>query len=61
LQQLENKMADLNAEGATLESRLASNPLHHEVAEIGKRLSTVNDEIKALEDRWLSLTAAIEN
>jgi ATP-binding cassette subfamily F protein 3 len=61
LQTVEARMEVLNAEGSTLEARLADNPLHSEVADLAKRLKKVNDEIKDLEERWLKLSAQLES
>ena len=57
---VEEKMATLNAEAATLEARLSTNPHPAEIAETGKRLKWVSQEVKALEDSWLALTAQLE-
>jgi ATP-binding cassette subfamily F protein 3 len=54
-------MATLNTEGAALESRLSTNPHPQEIAEIGRSLKTVNDELAVLEDRWLDLSNRIES
>ena len=60
LQKTESRMQILSAEGAALEGKLASKLAPAEIAEPGKRLKTVNDELKTLEDRWLLLTTQIE-
>jgi ATP-binding cassette, subfamily F, member 3 len=31
-----------------------------EIAEVGRQLKTVNDELQALEERWLELSGEIE-
>ncbi|MGI9133249.1 MAG: ATP-binding cassette domain-containing protein, partial [Rhodoferax sp.] len=56
LQDVEARLERLNAEGAALEGRLADNPHPAEIAEIGRSLTRVNEELKALEDRWLELS-----
>jgi len=61
LQDVEARMAVLNGEGAALESRLSTNPHPQEIAEIGRSLKTVNDELATLEDRWLELSNRIES
>jgi len=43
-----------------LEGKLSQSPLPHEIAELGKRLKAVNDELKTLEDQWLLATEALE-
>lgn len=60
LQTMEERMEVLNEEGAALEIRLAAKPLLSEIAELGMRLTNVNDEIKELEDRWLKVSASLE-
>jgi ATP-binding cassette, subfamily F, member 3 len=60
LELVEARMNVLNGEGAALEARLAALPLPSEIADIGKRLKVVNDELKSLEDQWLELTAKAE-
>jgi ATP-binding cassette subfamily F protein 3 len=52
-------METLNGEGTALEDRLSTNPHPSEIAEIGRRLTTVNEELKALEDRWLALSTLL--
>ena len=60
LQSIEARMETLNTEGAAMESKLATNPHPSEIAEAGKRLKMVNNELKALEDQWLTLSANLE-
>jgi ATP-binding cassette subfamily F protein 3 len=60
LQDVEARMAELNTEGAALESRLSINPHPSEIAEIGRSLKVVNDELASLEDRWLDLSNRLE-
>jgi ATP-binding cassette subfamily F protein 3 len=60
IQTIEARMEVLNAEGAALEVRLAAQPLSSEIADLGKRLKSVNDEIKDLEDQWLKLSSQLE-
>ena len=57
---VEARMTVLNGEGAALEVRLAAAPLPAEIADIGKRITAVNDELRVLEDRWLELSAQME-
>jgi ATP-binding cassette subfamily F protein 3 len=58
---LDARIATVSNEGADLEGKLSQNPLPHEIAELGKRLKSVNDELKQLEDQWLSATEALES
>ena len=57
---LELRISTLNAEGADLEGKLGTNTHPTEIAEIGKSLKKVNDELKSLEDQWLKVTALLE-
>jgi ATP-binding cassette subfamily F protein 3 len=58
---VEEQMATLNAEGAALEGKLSTNPHPSVIAETGKRLKLVNQELKTLEDQWLELTGQLES
>ncbi len=60
IETVEGRMQVLNGEGAALESHLSTAVRPSEIAELGKRLKTVNDELKTLEDRWLDLSAQVE-
>lgn len=60
LAQIDERLAAVGAEKASLEARLA-NPLPApEIVEAGKRLKTLNDEIGQLEERWLALSDRLE-
>jgi ATP-binding cassette subfamily F protein 3 len=60
LEEVEARMAVLNGEGASLEGHLST--AHHptEIAEFGKRLKTVNDELQSLEEQWLTVSGKLE-
>ncbi len=60
IEEIEQRMALLNSEGAALEAHLCAAPPPAEIADIGRRLKTVNDELQALEEQWLSMSAQIE-
>ncbi len=60
MQDVEARMEALNGEGAALESRLSTNPHPQEIAEIGRSLKLVNDELAMLEDKWLDLSSRVE-
>ena len=60
LEQVDKKMATLSAEKAALEDKLSSPIPPAEIAEAGKRLKTVGDELDTLEERWLELSEQIE-
>ena len=60
LEQAEQRMAQLNGTKAELEARLAAPLPPAEIADAGKRLKSANDELAALEERWLDLSSRIE-
>ncbi|TXH89597.1 MAG: ATP-binding cassette domain-containing protein [Rhodoferax sp.] len=59
LQEVEARMALLNTQGSALEGQLATNTHPQEIAEIGRQLKAVTDELATLEDRWLNLSEQI--
>jgi ATP-binding cassette, subfamily F, member 3 len=61
LELVEARMTVLNGEGAAMEVRLADSPTPTEIAELGKRLKLVNDELQGLEEKWLSLSSEMES
>ena len=61
LQQVDDQLAALNHEGKDLENRLAKPLQPADLAQAGKRLKTVQQEIEALEAKWLELSQEIEN
>ena len=60
LQTVEASMASLQAEGTALENTLADNPHPTVLADAGRRLKIVNQELKTLEDQWLELSGKLE-
>jgi ATP-binding cassette, subfamily F, member 3 len=60
LEQADRQMAQLAAAKAQLESRLAAPLPAAEIAEVGRQLKAANDELQALEERWLALSGEIE-
>jgi ATP-binding cassette, subfamily F, member 3 len=60
LQQVDDQLATLNHEGKDLENRLAKPLQPADLAQAGKRLKTVQQEIEALEARWMELSQEIE-
>ena len=60
LNRVEAQMKVLNGEGAALEVHLSTAVRPSEIAELGKRLKSVNDEFKRVEDQWLDLSGKIE-
>jgi ATP-binding cassette subfamily F protein 3 len=61
LDHAERRMADLNADKAALEARMATALPPAEMAQAGRRLKAVNDELHVLEERWLALSGDIES
>ncbi len=61
LDQADKRIAELNDEKSAIEFRLASALPTAELAEAGKRLKAVNEELHRLEERWLALTDQIDN
>ncbi|HTH81221.1 MAG TPA: ATP-binding cassette domain-containing protein [Ramlibacter sp.] len=61
LEQSEKQMAQLNAEREDLEARLVSMSAPAELADAGRRLKSVSDELHTLEERWLQLSEQIDN
>ncbi|MBI2770837.1 MAG: ATP-binding cassette domain-containing protein [Burkholderiales bacterium] len=59
-EQAEKRMGELGADKSALEARLARPLPAADMAEAGKRLKAVNDELHALEERWLALAGEIE-
>ena len=60
LEAIEAQMGVLNGEGAALEVHLSTAVRPSEIAELGKRLKSVNDELKLLEDQWLDLSGRLD-
>jgi ATP-binding cassette, subfamily F, member 3 len=60
LEQSERRIATLEAERSQLEARLSGALPPQEIAEAGRRLKAVGDELARLEERWLALSGEIE-
>ena len=60
IQEIEAKMASLNAEGSALEGQLSAAPAPAEIADLGRRLSAVNNELQTLEEQWLEISTELE-
>jgi ATP-binding cassette subfamily F protein 3 len=60
LEQAERRIAALETEKSQLEQRLSSMLPPAEIAEAGRRLKGVTEELAALEERWLELSGQIE-
>jgi ATP-binding cassette subfamily F protein 3 len=58
--QVDERLAAAGTERTALEARLAQPLPPAEIAEAGKRLKTLNDEIGRLEERWLALSDQLE-
>nr|WP_181956275.1 ATP-binding cassette domain-containing protein [Ramlibacter lithotrophicus] len=60
LEQVDQRMAQLDGAKAELEARLAAPLPPAEIADAGKRLKSIHDEVAVLEERWLDLSSRIE-
>ena len=60
LEQIDQRMAALNAECTALHEQLAQPLPPADIADSGRRLKACTDEIASLEERWLELSEAIE-
>jgi ATP-binding cassette subfamily F protein 3 len=60
LEQNEQRMASIEAEKVQLEQLLSTPLPPAEIAEAGRRLKALADEVSALEERWLELTHLLE-
>ena len=61
LQGVDDQLATLNHEGKDLENRLSKPLQPADLAQAGKRLKTVQQEIETLEARWMELSQEIES
>ncbi len=60
LEQNEQRMAAIEKEKSALEQQLSTPLPPAEIAEAGRRLKALSDEVAMLEERWLELTAQLE-
>jgi ATP-binding cassette subfamily F protein 3 len=60
LEQNEQRMASIEAEKNQLEQLLTTAVSPAEMADAGRRLKTLSDEVAKLEERWLELTQLLE-
>jgi ATP-binding cassette subfamily F protein 3 len=60
LEQAERRIAALESDKGTLEAKLSTALPPAEIAEAGRRLKAVSDELASLEERWLELSGEIE-
>ncbi|MBM3363317.1 MAG: ATP-binding cassette domain-containing protein [Betaproteobacteria bacterium] len=60
LQQVEERLAAAQAEQQELERELSGTTVPQDLASIGKKLKSLQQEIEGLEERWLELGQAIE-
>ncbi|MEY4652364.1 MAG: hypothetical protein RI884_945 [Pseudomonadota bacterium] len=60
LEKTEQHMAALQQEQAALEAQLSLQPTPAQIAEAGRRLKTVGEELARLEETWLDLSTQIE-
>ena len=60
LEQIDQRLSALGAERADLEQRLTQSLPPAEIADLGRRLKTGHDETARLEERWLEISAELE-
>ncbi|MDB5858082.1 MAG: transporter related protein [Ramlibacter sp.] len=60
LDQAERRMGSLEQEKAGLEARMATPLPAADIAETGRRLKAITDELAKLEERWLAVSGEIE-
>jgi ATP-binding cassette subfamily F protein 3 len=60
LEQNEQRMTSIEAEKSRLEALLTATVSPAEMADAGRRLKALADEVAALEERWLELTSLLE-
>ena len=60
LEQNEHRMAIIEAEKGQLEQLLTTQLPPAEIAEAGRRLKALADEVSTLEERWLELSSLLE-
>jgi len=60
LEQVDQRMAQLGKDKTALEERLSTPLPPAEIAESGKKLKAIGDELERLEERWLALNEQIE-
>jgi ATP-binding cassette subfamily F protein 3 len=60
LEQNEERMASIEAEKNRLEALLITPVSHAEMADAGRRLKALSDEVATLEERWLAITSLLE-
>ena len=60
LEQAEKRMAQLEQEKSGLEARLSAPLPPAEIADAGRRLKAIGDELASIEERWLDITGQID-
>ena len=60
IDQVEKSLAQLQLEKTGLEAKLLEPISPSDIAEIGKKLKVINDELTSLEEKWLGWTSEIE-
>jgi ATP-binding cassette subfamily F protein 3 len=60
LESIEQRIPKLEAEKAELETRLSTAVPAADIAEAGRRLKALGDELEILEERWLQVSEALQ-
>ncbi|MGJ7521235.1 ABC-F family ATP-binding cassette domain-containing protein [Variovorax sp. LT1P1] len=58
--QIDERLAEAGTAKAVIEARLAQTLPAAEIAEAGKRLKALNEEIEKLEERWMTISGQLE-
>jgi ATP-binding cassette subfamily F protein 3 len=61
LEQAEQRMAKLEQEKSGIEAQMATGVSPAEMADAGRRLKSIGDELQQLEARWLALSEEMDN
>ena len=60
LEKIDSKMQALNTEKSNLQALLTTTTAPAEIAQTGKRLKAIDNDLELMEERWLELTEQIE-
>ncbi|MGI4777437.1 MAG: ABC-F family ATP-binding cassette domain-containing protein [Janthinobacterium lividum] len=58
--EIDERLAAAGSEKSTLEAKLSQKLPAVEIADLGKRLKSLNDEIERLEERWMTVSSQLE-
>jgi ATP-binding cassette subfamily F protein 3 len=61
IDQAEKQMTELNAQKEKLEALLSTMTAPAELADTGKKLKAINEDLHSIEERWLHLSEQLDN